>query len=299
MATEPVLSSEQHPLPRHVSTIQELREVIATWRAARNRIGLVPTMGALHEGHLSLVRASRQETDRTAVTIFVNPTQFGPREDFAKYPRTLKADLERLSQEQVDLVFMPSSNEMYPEGCSTFVEPAGVAAPWEGVCRPGHFRGVATVVLKLFQLIPATVAFFGEKDFQQCRVIERMVADLNVPIEIRRCPIIRESDGLAMSSRNRYLTSEEREQALAISRCLQAGRRLINGGERRAAVIRDAMHAILTNAGITSIDYIAVADPDTLIELSELDKQVVLLVAARVGSTRLIDNCIIAPPITS
>jgi pantoate--beta-alanine ligase len=276
--------------------VEELREAIAQWRQRGQRLGLVPTMGALHDGHLSLVRASRAECDVTLVTIFVNPTQFGPNEDFAKYPRTLDTDLLALAREQTDLVFTPPQDQMFPESLSTYVEPPSVAAPFEGVCRPGHFRGVATVVLKLFHLIPADVAYFGQKDYQQCRVIERMVADLDLPIEVRRCPIVREQDGLAMSSRNRYLSPEERRQAVAISRCLQAGCKRIQEGARDANVIREAMRAVLASAGISRVDYLAIAHPDTLHELQVIDQPAVLLVAARVGSTRLIDNWLVPDP---
>lgn len=277
--------------PRVVSTVLELRAAVADLRRAGRRLGLVPTMGALHEGHRSLVRASCCECDATLVTIFVNPSQFGADEDFTKYPRTLPADLELLQREQVDVVFAPSREQMYPEGVSTAVEPPSVAAPLEGTVRPGHFRGVATVVLKLFHLIPADVAFFGQKDFQQCRVIERMVVDLDLPIVIRRCPIVREPDGLALSSRNRFLSTEERRRAVAISRSLRVGRQLLQGGERHAPSIRDVMRKVLNDAGITRIDYVAIADPDTLMEMQPVEERAVLLVAAHVGSTRLIDNC--------
>jgi pantoate--beta-alanine ligase len=266
---------------------------MAEMRSGQKKIGIVPTMGALHEGHLSLVRSATAECDITFVTIFVNPTQFGPKEDFTKYPRTLNEDVVLLSRERVDVVFAPSADEMYPRDYSTSIEPSTVARPLEGVCRPGHFRGVATIVLKLFHVIPADVAYFGQKDFQQCRVIERMVADLNLPIEIRRCPIVREPDGLAISSRNRYLSPDERRQALAISRCLRTGQQLILDGETKVSLIRDAMRVVLTDAGITRIDYVAVADPETLGELDQVGRRAVLLVAAYVGQTRLIDNCLV------
>lgn len=279
--------------PRVVTSVAELRAVVAELREPKKQIGLVPTMGALHEGHMSLVRACRRECSETVVTIFVNPTQFGPTEDFAKYPRTIEADLEMLAAEQVDLVFMPSPEQMYPKGSSTTIDPPAVATPLEGVCRPGHFKGVATVVMKLFQLIPADIAYFGQKDFQQCRVIEQMVADLNVPIEVRRCEIVREADGLAMSSRNRYLSPTERARAAAIPGCLQVARELIDQGERQASVIQDEMRKVLNDAGVQQIDYVSIADPDTLKEVVKLDQRVVLLVAAYVGSTRLIDNYLI------
>lgn len=286
-------SLSDSPSPQILSTIAELRECCADMRRRGRRIGLVPTMGALHEGHLSLARAANAECDATFVTIFVNPTQFGPHEDFGRYPRTLERDRELLAQERVAWVFVPSTEQLYPPGCSTWVEPSRVSLPWEGVCRPGHFRGVATIVLKLFQLIPADVAFFGQKDFQQCRVIETMVRDLNIPITIRRCPTVREPDGLAMSSRNRYLSAEERERALALSRALRAGKQLIEGGECDARFIQDRMREVLLAAGIDQIDYVGIADPETMEALDEVGARAVLLIAARVGQTRLIDNCLL------
>jgi pantoate--beta-alanine ligase len=279
--------------PPVVSELPQLRGLVADLRRAGKRLGLVPTMGALHAGHISLVRASVAECDATLVTIFVNPTQFGPHEDFARYPRDLSADLQLLAGERATAVFAPATDDMYPAGASTSIEPPHVAGPLEGVCRPGHFRGVATVVLKLFQLIPADVAYFGQKDFQQCRVIEQMAADLNVPIEIRRCPIVRDEDGLALSSRNQYLSRDERARAVAISRCLAAGRERILAGERGATVIRSAMNEILAASGITRTDYVAVADPVTLRDQDRIELPVMLLVAAHVGRTRLIDNCLV------
>ena len=227
--------------PKLVTTATELRAAVRAARAAGCAIGLVPTMGALHEGHLSLVQASRAECGFTVATIFVNPTQFAPHEDFDKYPRTLEADLESLASCHADLVFAPRREDMYPAGCSTLVEPPQVAQRWEGECRPGHFQGVATVVLKLFNLAQADVAFFGHKDYQQAAVIRRMVQDLNVPTEIRVCPTVREPDGLAMSSRNRYLSAGERQQAVAISRTLRLAEQMAAGGERQAAKLVEAI----------------------------------------------------------
>lgn len=264
-------------------------------RAAGRRVGVVPTMGALHAGHVSLVEASNRECDVTVVTIFVNPTQFGPKEDFAKYPRTLEADLERLAGHRVDAVFAPLNEEMYPAGFSTYVEPPQAAALWDGVCRPGHFRGVVTVVLKLFQAVPADAAFFGHKDYQQSVVIRRMVQDLNVPIEIRVMPTVREPDGLAMSSRNVYLSPEERQRALALSRSLHLIEQLAEQGERDAVSLRQRMVATLEAGGVDRIDYAAIVDPETLVELNELTGPAVALIAAHVGGTRLIDNCRLGP----
>ncbi|HPM80911.1 MAG TPA: pantoate--beta-alanine ligase [Candidatus Anammoximicrobium sp.] len=282
--------------PKLVHTAHELRAGVRAARAAGRMIGLVPTMGALHEGHLSLVRASQAEGGFTIVTIFVNPTQFGPHEDFDKYPRTLPADLEALASCRADLVFAPSREAMYPAGCSTFVEPPRVGQRWEDDCRPGHFRGVATVVLKLFHLAQADVAFFGQKDYQQAAVVRRMVQDLNVPIEIRVCPTVREPDGLAMSSRNRYLSADQRQQALAISRSLRLADQLAASGERQAARLVEAMQRVLAEAQIRRIDYVAVVDPETLEPVSELAGPVMALIAAKVGTTRLIDNWRIETP---
>jgi len=274
-----------------VTTAAELRSAVAAARAGGAAIGLVPTMGALHAGHLSLIRAAKAECPFTVATIFVNPTQFGPHEDFDKYPRTFQADLESLAACQTDLVFAPPRDEMYPAGCSTLVEPPLVARRWEGECRPGHFRGVATVVLKLFNLAQADVAFFGHKDYQQAAVIRQMVQDLNVPITVRVCPTVREPDGLAMSSRNRYLSPSERAQAAAISRGLRLAAQRAAEGERQAAELVKTVQRVLDEAGIDRIDYVAVADPQTLEPVAELAGPAVVLVAARVGSTRLIDNC--------
>ena len=199
--------------PRLITSIADLRSNLSAARRAGKRIGFVPTMGALHEGHLSLVQASKDQCDLTVVSIYVNPSQFGPREDLAKYPRTLQADLEALAALEAELVFAPTDKEMYPEGFCTWVEPGAVAEPLEGQCRSGHFRGVATVVLKLLEIVRPDAAYFGQKDFQQALVIRRMIRDLNVPVEIVVCPIVRESDGLAMSSRNSYLSPEERKDA--------------------------------------------------------------------------------------
>lgn len=270
---------------------QTLREQLAAARRAGKSVGLVPTMGALHEGHLSLVRRSVDECGFTVATIFVNPTQFGPQEDFSRYPRTLESDLAALREARTDLVFVPSADEMYPQGCSTSIDPPDVAKPLEGVCRPGHFRGVATIVLKLFHLIPADVAYFGQKDYQQCRVIEDMVRDLDVPIQIAICPIVREPDGLAMSSRNRYLSDEERQQALALVRSLQLARDMVARGDRECERIVGQMRATLAAAGISRVDYVAITHPTSLAEIPIVPDDAVALIAAHVGTTRLIDNC--------
>lgn len=283
-------------IPEHDSSVlvittgAEMRAWMQTQRAAGRRVGLVPTMGALHEGHASLMRAARRECDAVVVTIFVNPTQFGPQEDFQRYPRTLTADLAMLAAVGGGVAFVPSASEMYPPGYSTFIEPPQVAQPLEGKHRPGHFRGVATVVLKLFLLAPADIAYFGRKDYQQTRVVCDMVRDLNVPMQIQVCPTIREEDGLAMSSRNRYLSADDRERALSIYRGMQAARELFHAGERRGAVLRGRIVAELHESRIHEIDYIAVAHPETLAEPETVERHFLILVAARLGTTRLIDN---------
>ncbi len=250
-------------------------------------------MGALHAGHFSLVTRSTCLCDVTAATIFVNPTQFAPHEDLSRYPRTLEADLEGLRQHKCDLVFVPTTDVLYPQGFSTFVEPPAVAAPLEGVCRPGHYRGVCTVVLKLFGILPANVAFFGQKDYQQLKVIERMVEDLNVPIRIESCPTERESDGLAMSSRNRYLTGEQRAKALALWSALQKAQRMVADGQKETAEIESKMCEVLLSKGADRIDYARVVRRDSLENMDVLDGPAVALIAAHVGTTRLIDNCLL------
>jgi len=265
-------------------------------RMQGNRVGVVPTMGALHEGHLSLVRRAKQECDVAIATIFVNPAQFGPNEDFQKYPRTLEGDLDQLRSSGCDVVFTPTNNQIYPSGHTTFVDPPIVANDWEGKIRPGHFRGVATIVLKLFQIIPAHVGYFGRKDYQQVAVIRAMVRDLNLPIAIEACETIREPDGLAMSSRNRYLSAEERHRALGLSRALRAGQALIEQGCTSGPVVEQAMQSELISASVDSIDYAALVHPETLERVESIVGPVVGIIAARVGSTRLIDNATFAIP---
>jgi pantoate--beta-alanine ligase len=265
-------------------------------RMQGKRVGVVPTMGALHEGHLSLVRRAKQECDVAIATIFVNPAQFGPNEDFQKYPRTLEGDLDQLRSSGCDVVFTPTNDQMYPSGHTTFVDPPIVANDWEGKIRPGHFRGVATIVLKLFQIIPAHVGYFGRKDYQQVAVIRAMVRDLNLPIAIEACETIREPDGLAMSSRNRYLSEEERHRALGLSRALRAGQALIEKGCTSGPVVEQAMQRELISASVDSIDYAALVHPETLERVESIGGPVVGIIAARVGSTRLIDNATFAIP---
>jgi len=272
--------------------INEIRELVRGAQRRGGRVGVVPTMGALHAGHLSLMRAAREECEFVVTTIFVNPTQFGPKEDFKKYPRDLATDMQLCAEAGVDAVFHPETETIYPPGFGTFVEVSGLSDVVEGKFRPGHFRGVATVVLKLFQMVPADVAFFGQKDYQQQTLIRRMCADLNLPIEIRVCPTIREADGLALSSRNVYLSADERRSALALSQALQLARRLVVEGVPPDEVRRQMMEH-LTSTPLVQPDYAALAHPDTLEEIETLLPKQVALIAAKVGATRLIDNAVI------
>lgn len=273
-----------------VATQQELREAVGKARRAGRTIGLVPTMGALHAGHLSLVEAARRAGDFVVATIFVNPTQFGPQEDFQRYPRPLETDLAALRAAHVDLVFRPETSEVYGSRHATFVEVGGLGERLEGQFRPGHFRGVATVVLKLFNMSTPNRAYFGQKDFQQTLVVRRMIADLDLPIELVVCPTVREADGLALSSRNVYLKPDERKQATALYRSLQRGHQLVEAGERRVETLLAAMHATLREAAVVKLDYLEIVDADSLEPLSTIDRPTIALIAARVGGTRLIDN---------
>jgi pantoate--beta-alanine ligase len=278
-----------------VEEIPQAREAVleAKWR--RETVGLVPTMGALHEGHLSLIRASRQRCNVTVVTIFVNPKQFGPNEDLDAYPRPLEKDLEACRTEGVDIVFVPSVEEMYPPDSSTDVHVARVSEGLCGAHRPAHFDGVTTVVLKLFNILPADVAFFGEKDYQQLMVIKRMVRDLDVPIEIVGCPIIREPDGLAMSSRNVYLSDEERERARCLSRSLFDAVRRVQSGERTCAELTRRIRQQIETAGPSTIEYIEIVDAETLEPLATVDRPARICLAVRIGQARLIDNIGVDP----
>ena len=276
----------------------EVIESIAAFRQARarfGRLGLVPTMGYLHAGHLSLVRQARAECGAVAVSIFVNPTQFGPGEDLARYPRDLARDLELLAGESTDLLFAPTAAEMYPAGYGTYVEVRGVTEMLEGAVRPGHFTGVATVVCKLFNIVQPTRAYFGQKDAQQTVVVRAMARDLNLPVEIVVGPTVREPDGLAMSSRNVYLTPEERRAAVALSRALGAAQARYAAGERDAEALRHAMRAVLAAEPLARVEYISAADPLTLRELEgSIEAGALLSLAVRFGKTRLIDNLIMA-----
>jgi pantoate--beta-alanine ligase len=265
-------------------------------RQKDRRVGIVPTMGALHEGHLSLVARAKRECDVCVTTIFVNPTQFGPNEDLSRYPRTLESDLEGLRSLGCDFVFVPASDQVYRPGHSTYIEPPQVANLWEGAIRPGHFRGVTTIVLKLFHLIPAHVGYFGVKDYQQVAVLKAMIEDLDVPIRIETCETIRESDGLAMSSRNRYLSQEQRSRAVGLWRCLQAARAKWELGCTSVEELQSIMRTELETSKVDSIDYAAIVHPDSMVPLTCVEGGAVAIVAARLGGTRLIDNMALLAP---
>jgi pantoate--beta-alanine ligase len=274
------------------SSLADLR---ASRRSLTGSLGLVPTMGALHAGHLSLARRARAENDHTAASIFVNPTQFGPNEDLARYPRDLDHDLRLLEAEGVGLVWAPPPEVVYPPGFQTWVTVEEVSRPLEGARRPGHFRGVATVVAKLFNAFTPDRAYFGQKDAQQVAVIRRMVRDLNFPPEIVVCPTVREPDGLALSSRNAYLNPEERRAATALYRALSAAQAAFASGERDAAALRAAMNRMLGAEPLARPDYVSVADPETLMELDRVDDEggALASLAVRIGNTRLIDNVVL------
>jgi pantoate--beta-alanine ligase len=289
------LPDEAPARPQLVTDGQTLRQWIARARQAGQTVGLVPTMGALHAGHLSLVDAARAECDLTVVTIFVNPTQFSPSEDYRRYPRDLNRDLTLLSGHGCNVVFAPPQEEMYGPDHATFVDVGPIGQVLEGEFRPTHFRGVATVVLKLFQLAPTDRAYFGRKDYQQLLVVRQMVRDLNVPIEIRGCPIVREPDGLAMSSRNAYLTPDERRRALVLSQALRLAEKLVAGGERDVESIRQQMRAEIELAGSVEIQYIALVAEETVTAVDRVTGPTTIALAAKVGKTRLIDNLTVEP----
>lgn len=271
-------------------TIAETRQLVQHARRAGNTIGCVPTMGALHTGHLSLIERARAETDFVVVTLFVNPTQFGPHEDFAKYPRPLENDLRLCQSAGADLVFCPEVAEIYGADPQVSVRVGDLATCWEGSSRPGHFDGVATIVLKLFNIIQPDRAFFGAKDYQQQVIIKAMCGDLNLPVEIVTCPTVRAEDGLALSSRNVYLSSEERQIALRLNHALTFTRELILAGELTMSEIREQFQNLLRGQPGLQLDYATIVDPRMLTEVADYQPRMVLLVAAKVGNTRLIDN---------
>jgi pantoate--beta-alanine ligase len=276
-----------------LSTIQEMRAACRAVRQSGQSLGLVPTMGALHAGHIALVRAARAQCDVVAASIFVNPTQFGPNEDFAKYPRTFEQDRALLEAEGVALVFAPQPEEMYPAGASTFVEVEGVGDRLDGASRPGHFRGVATIVAKLFHIVGPDKAFFGQKDAAQVAVLRSMVRDLNFDLELVVCPTVREPDGLALSSRNRYLSASNRARALVLSRALDVIAASYRAGQKDVARLLEAGREVLATEPEVRIDYLQIVDADTLLPLTTAKPGALVAIAAYVGSTRLIDNTIL------
>ncbi|MGN1086700.1 MAG: pantoate--beta-alanine ligase [Porcipelethomonas sp.] len=272
-------------------TIKEVREIVSEWKKQGLSVGLVPTMGYLHEGHQSLIRCSN-ENDRTVVSVFVNPIQFGPNEDFASYPRDLERDTKKCEEAGADLIFAPEASEMYAEDFSSFVDMTGPTDELCGLRRPGHFRGVCTVVSKLFNIVTPDRAYFGQKDAQQLAVIRRMVRDLSFGIEIVGCPIVREDDGLAKSSRNTYLSPDERKAAVIISRSLKAGQEMIENGETDTAKIIDNITAMIESEPLAKIDYIKAVDADSIEPVDTVSGRVLVAAAVYIGKTRLIDNFI-------
>ena len=295
-----------HPvLKKSISGIYKKREMkiikdpekaynyIASLRRKGRRIGFVPTMGYLHEGHLSLIKKVRQENDTVVISIFVNPVQFGPKEDYRRYPRNLRRDKDLAKKSGADVIFYPDVNDMYASNHSTFVDAGEISKNLCGRFRPGHFRGVATIITKLFNIIPADNAYFGQKDAQQALIIRRITRDLNIPIKIKILPIVRESDGLAMSSRNTYLSKKERRQAVVPSKALLLAKDLIKSGERSAKVIITHMQDLIKDESSAKIEYISIVDTDELKDIKELKGEVLIAIAARFGKTRLIDNIIV------
>jgi pantoate--beta-alanine ligase len=274
------------------ASLSELRGLRASMRGI---FGLVPTMGALHAGHAALVRQAQAECTHVGASIFVNPAQFGPGEDFTTYPRNLQQDLDLLASLGVDLVWTPTAETMYSPGFQTWINVEALAAPLEGECRPGHFRGVATVVAKLFNCFNPERAYFGQKDAQQVAVLKRMVRDLNFPVELVVCPTVREPDGLAMSSRNAYLSPEERKAATILYRALNAAKDRYEQGERSGEVLRSVMRNVVRSEPLAYDQYVSAADPETLCELQTIAEPVLLSLAVRIGKARLIDNFLLAP----
>jgi pantoate--beta-alanine ligase len=278
---------------RVVGKITELKAAVTAQRKAGRTVGLVPTMGCLHKGHISLIEASGRDNDVTVVSIFVNPAQFGPNEDFNRYPRDLEGDSRKAGDAGADIIFAPSEAEMYPQGYGTYVDLEGITDRMCGRSRPGHFKGVATVVTKLFNIVQPDRAYFGQKDAQQAAVIKKLVRELNMNVEITVCPIVRDKDGLALSSRNVYLNSEERKAALVLSSSLFKAERLINDGERDAYRIRSFIEKEINGEPLADIDYVTVVDAGTLEEIKQLKGAILAAVAVRFGKTRLIDNIVV------
>ncbi len=283
---------------RIVRSVAEMKAVSREHRARGEQIGLVPTMGFLHEGHLSLVRECRAKSDVTVVSIFVNPAQFGPKEDLGSYPRDLEGDAGRLEKEGVDYVFHPEPSDMYPEGYRTYVAVEELEERLCGRSRPGHFRGVCTVVLKLFNIVRPDVAFFGWKDAQQVIILKKMAADLDLDVRIEALPLVRDADGLALSSRNSYLSTEERKAAIVLSRSLAEARRMVEAGERDANVILGGIRKAVAGEPLARLDYVELVDLANLRPLARLDGEALLAMAVFIGRTRLIDNVRLAPALS-
>ncbi len=274
-------------------TIALVRRQIAAARGVGKRIGLVPTMGALHQGHISLIKAARRKADFVVVSIFVNPTQFGPKEDFRKYPRPLKSDLRICKANSVDLVFNPTVKQMYHSENLTLVNVERITEPLCGQSRSGHFRGVTTVCAKLFNIVQPDIAFFGRKDAQQAVVVKQMVTDLDMPLKIVICPTVREPDGLAISSRNKYLNAKQRKQALCLYESLQKAKKMVKGGVTDPAKVTRQMKEIIQKSGPAKIDYVEIVDARTLEEVQKIDRKVLIALAVRIGPARLIDNIVL------
>jgi pantoate--beta-alanine ligase len=270
-----------------------MKEFARKQREENRIVGLVPTMGALHAGHLSLIKQTRQQCSSVVASIFVNPAQFGPSEDFAKYPRTLPADTEKLENAGVQCLFLPEAKEIYPQGYSTCVNVEGLSERLEGRVRPGHFRGVSTVVMKLLQIVQPQFAYFGRKDAQQAAIISRMAKDLNLDSEIVVCPIERETDGLAMSSRNVYLQASDRQAATVLHRALQAAQLLLQNGIRDALSLQSAVHRVLKEESRAKVDYVEIVDAQTFEPLTHVNRKAYILIAAKFGETRLLDNMLV------
>ena len=275
-------------------TIESIRKLVAAARARAESIGFVPTMGALHAGHISLIEAAAKRCDFVVVSIFVNPTQFAPGEDFERYPRDLEDDMKICDEAGVDVVFAPSASEMYARPNVTWVDVEKLTLNLCGRSRPWHFRGVTTVCAKLFNIVLPDVAFFGQKDAQQALIIKRMVADLNMPLQVVVCPTVREPDGLAVSSRNQYLSAEERYDALLLSSALAECEKLIAGGQLNCETLIDTMHKIISQSSKVEIEYITIVDTQTLADLNVIEEKALVAIAVKIGSTRLIDNIFVS-----
>lgn len=278
-----------------VKEISKMKEISKFWKRQGYKIAFVPTMGFLHEAHLALVKKAKELGDKTVVSIFVNPLQFGPKEDFREYPRNLERDLALLEKEKVDAVFIPETEEMYPPDFQTYVEVTKLTTGLCGAFRPGHFKGVTTVVLKLFNIVNPDIAIFGEKDYQQLQVIKQMIKDLNLDIEIVAHPTVREKDGLAMSSRNIYLSSAERESAISLYKALLLAQKLVKEGEKDSQKIKEEMEKFIHSFPFTKVQYIEFVDPQTLDPIDKINKPVLCALAVYVGKARLIDNMLITP----